>query len=281
MPTSRYIQWAEKISVTGSTKVDRTSILERCMSQFRDYPQYKEDMRYLRICLKYADIHKTPQEVFEFMESWGIGVLNPKFYTAWACVLENAGKLEDASVIFERGRGKMRTEEEVTELMTMKEHFRARAAQNIMTGKTAAIASTESNADSEQHSRSRRALGDVRSTKRGKVAHNRAPVASCGGLAHGVSKPNSRDNNNNAGGISIFNDEGESGSTVSARAGAPTTSMSFPAEALTSKENIKKAGQWNKGGIGTKAKPIARHGFNVFTEDTADPQVGQPYLSPL
>jgi len=32
-----YISWAEKHSVTGSVKIDRKKLLERCAKQFRDF----------------------------------------------------------------------------------------------------------------------------------------------------------------------------------------------------------------------------------------------------
>jgi hypothetical protein len=35
----RYIQWSESVAVTSAVKIDRAKILERCVMQFRDYPQ--------------------------------------------------------------------------------------------------------------------------------------------------------------------------------------------------------------------------------------------------
>ena len=44
---------------TGDVAVDRTSLLEKCVTQFRNYAQYKNDIRFLRICLKYVIFNKS------------------------------------------------------------------------------------------------------------------------------------------------------------------------------------------------------------------------------
>ena len=49
-----YIAWAELHATAGDATIDRTKLLERCVMQFRQYDQYKNDERYLRICLKYV-----------------------------------------------------------------------------------------------------------------------------------------------------------------------------------------------------------------------------------
>lgn len=123
----------------------------------------------------------------------------------------------------------------------------------------------------------RRALGDVRKTKRGRVAANRAPVRSRGGLASrsdGISRSQPQRSNNN-GGIQIFEDP--EGKHSSRNSSAVPVFSDLPQEAHMSKENAKSAGTW-KGGIGTKAKSAAPVDFAVFQDESAasEPQEAKP-----
>ncbi len=49
-----YISWAELNSATADVAIDTASLLERCVVQFRQYPEYKNDPRYVKIALKYV-----------------------------------------------------------------------------------------------------------------------------------------------------------------------------------------------------------------------------------
>jgi hypothetical protein len=49
-----YIRWAETNAAATDFAIDRTQLLERCVIQFRAYPQYKNDERYVRIALDYV-----------------------------------------------------------------------------------------------------------------------------------------------------------------------------------------------------------------------------------
>lgn len=101
--THRYIQWAELNGVNGGIHIDLKGIFERCTYTFRTYDQYKEDERYLKICIKYADKCDDPRDTFEFLEHWKIGTQNPLLYTAWAMVLESMGVIKEAERVFETG----------------------------------------------------------------------------------------------------------------------------------------------------------------------------------
>ena len=66
--------------MASSINVNQKSLLERCARQFRDYPQYKDDLRYVKICLRYADLCPDPRGIFQALEDHEIGIHTSMFY---------------------------------------------------------------------------------------------------------------------------------------------------------------------------------------------------------
>eukprot|EP00039_Didymoeca_costata_P002612 m.61428 g.61428 ORF g.61428 m.61428 type:complete len:878 (-) comp11411_c0_seq1:44-2677(-) len=248
----RYISWAEKHAASGELPVDRKRLLERCTAQFRDYAQYKDDERYLKICLKYADCCGDPREVFLFLEQQKIGTQSILLYTAWAFVLENLGQFKEAERVFETGKVVL-SEEGSERLAQRQQQFRERIKD-----------AKKHNYDSdneEEHARKRAALGEVRKTKRGRVASNRAPMQSKGGLMQ--SRPLMETKKSN-GSIPIFHDPDGAAPTS-----APKKFQVFsdlPTESITAKENTQEPTTW-EGGIKTKAKKVAPTSFQIFQDE--------------
>lgn len=55
-----YVQWIETEATPKDFKVDKAKILENCVLKFREDQQYRNDPRYLSICLQYVCWARMP-----------------------------------------------------------------------------------------------------------------------------------------------------------------------------------------------------------------------------
>eukprot|EP00729_Bicosta_minor_P011377 gene11377-29653_t len=232
------------------------------LEHWRKYDQYKNDKKFLKICLMYADCCDDARETFTFLEQHGVGAQQVSIY--------HACDHKEAERVFETGIVTLANPRDVEQLTKIRAQYRERVADAARRRRDEPDAEDEGEAG-------RRALGDVRKTKRGRVAANRAPVRSRGGLASrsdGISRSQPQRSNNN-GGIQIFEDP--EGKHSSRNSSAVPVFSDLPQEAHMSKENAKSAGTW-KGGIGTKAKSAAPVDFAVFQDESAasEPQEAKP-----
>lgn len=267
----RYITWTEKQALASTIKVDRSSVLERCIRQFHAFPQYKDDPRYLKICLMYADCRSDPREVFSFLETSGIGQKNPLTYVAWAFVLETLGQFEEAHAVFGKGQARVSDGSGQAELTKKQEQFRARVAEKLQRQASGEPVDVTDHGIAptlgQQGPRQRRALGEMPVTKKGKVRHDRAIRTKESG-ALGTVAAAGPTNGNNAGAFQIFADD-DSGKHLSSSTGTAAI-HDLPTDKIIAKENTRTAGNWN-GGVGTKAKATKPIEFQVFKESTDSP----------
>jgi checkpoint serine/threonine-protein kinase len=229
------------------------------------------------MCLKYADSVPDPRESFSFIEQHGIGAQTVILYTAWAFLLENMGDTAEAERVFETGMVKLTNPANVEMLAGRREQYRERVAE------AARRKRDEPDDEPDQTSEEgRRALGDVRKSKRGRVAVNRAPVESRGGLASrsasSKSRGASKSNGAGAGGsLAVFEDP--EGAHSAKPASSAKGFHSLPQDSRVSKENTKAASTW-KGGIGTKAKSTAPVDFAVFQDESGTTEASAPATKP-
>jgi checkpoint serine/threonine-protein kinase len=78
-------------------------LLERCTRELQEVPRYKDDARYLRIWVKYADCCKEPHDIFKFLQANDIGQRHTLFYEAYAAFLEIRGAFTQANEVYDRG----------------------------------------------------------------------------------------------------------------------------------------------------------------------------------
>ena len=249
---SRYIAWAEVNATTGGIAIDRKALLERCAIAFRDYREYKDDERYIKVCLKYADACEDPREVFLFMEKKGIGVASLLTYQCWALVHENMGQVQEAERVYETGKVKC-TGQDAQKLAGLQQLFRERAAE--------AARHKDEDQDEEPAAHSgRQAFAEVKRKRGGRAANNRAPTGKSRGGLKALRRTG--DEKSNAGKLEVFHDpEGEQSSLNPAY-----SARSFPAESDTRKENAQAAGNWKRG-VKSKAKEVAPCNFAIFQDE--------------
>ncbi|OBA19313.1 hypothetical protein METBIDRAFT_221572 [Metschnikowia bicuspidata var. bicuspidata NRRL YB-4993] len=78
-------------------------LLERCTSCFRDTAHYKNDPRYLKIWLEYAEYSNSPRDIFVYLAKKSIGQELALYYEQFASFLESKGLTTDAREVFEIG----------------------------------------------------------------------------------------------------------------------------------------------------------------------------------
>ncbi|KAN0032410.1 hypothetical protein ACTFIV_006304 [Dictyostelium citrinum] len=99
----KYIKWVQQSYPGGNMKEQLIVLLERCTRLFLSTEKYKNDPRYLRIWITYADMCRDPIEVFSFLEVQRIGFYLSLLYEARAIVYENKGNYEQADKSFKQG----------------------------------------------------------------------------------------------------------------------------------------------------------------------------------
>lgn len=103
-PYIEYIEWTHNhYPQGGSSDSGLLKLLEKCTSQFRDTPYYRNDPRYLKIWLEYAGYLDLPRDVFVYLAKKEIGVELALYYEEFARLLESKAQIGDARQVYEIG----------------------------------------------------------------------------------------------------------------------------------------------------------------------------------
>ncbi|KAH9115974.1 hypothetical protein LEN26_006839 [Aphanomyces euteiches] len=100
-PWLDYYKWAQENFPSDTKKI--LSILSRATDTFKSSRKYRNDIRYLKLWVAFADKAEKPFEMFNFLYKSKIGDKLALFYIAWAFLSEKRGKIKDAEAIFNRG----------------------------------------------------------------------------------------------------------------------------------------------------------------------------------
>ena len=82
----KYIKWMQDQFPNGSKKL--LPLFERCTREFSKNESYRNDERYIKIWIGYADMLPNPSEVFKYMRTEGIGDQLALYYVATAWTAE-------------------------------------------------------------------------------------------------------------------------------------------------------------------------------------------------
>ena len=99
----RFIKWTEQTCTAGGRETELLPLLERCTRELQEVPRYKDDARYLRVWVKYADCCREPHDIFKFLQANDIGQRHTLFYEAYAAFLEIRGAFKHATEVYDRG----------------------------------------------------------------------------------------------------------------------------------------------------------------------------------
>ena len=103
-PWLEYIRWCEDEYPEGGIQSRQLVLLERCCRSLLKDERYRNDVRYLKCWLKYADLLEDPHDLFRFLCVNRIGELCSLFYVAWALVSEQRKNYGLTDKIFTRGK---------------------------------------------------------------------------------------------------------------------------------------------------------------------------------
>ena len=102
----RYVRWTLDAypSAQATPQSQLHTLLERATKAFVNYPQYKNDPRYLKLWLHYIQLFSdAPRETFVFLSRHSIGETLALFYEEYAAWLEGAGRWAQAEEVYKLG----------------------------------------------------------------------------------------------------------------------------------------------------------------------------------
>lgn len=89
-----------------SDKQSQFLLMERCARTLIGQKKYANDIRFVRVCLMYADQTSDPGEIFRYLYSQKVGSTTALFWVAWAFCCEKQGDFKMAEKIFRKGKSK-------------------------------------------------------------------------------------------------------------------------------------------------------------------------------
>ncbi|KAL8487141.1 hypothetical protein ACS0TY_023250 [Phlomoides rotata] len=102
-PWIECIKWVQEAFPSGGDYSGLIVIYEQCVRTFWHDDRYKDDLRYLKIWLEYAENCADAEVIYNFLEANRIGVTHASFYISFALHMEKKNKNKTANEIFNRG----------------------------------------------------------------------------------------------------------------------------------------------------------------------------------
>ncbi|KAJ8498174.1 hypothetical protein OPV22_008726 [Ensete ventricosum] len=102
-PWLECIKWVQESFPTGGECSGLVVMYEQCVRTFWHDERYREDLRYLKVWLEYADHCADAEVIFQFLDANQIGQSHSIFYTSYAMHLETKNRLRKADDILNLG----------------------------------------------------------------------------------------------------------------------------------------------------------------------------------
>ncbi|XVF82377.1 hypothetical protein PTKIN_Ptkin16aG0041900 [Pterospermum kingtungense] len=97
------IKWVQEAFPPGGDFSGLVLIYEQCVRAFWHSDRYKNDLRYLKIWLEYAEHCSDAEVIYNFLDANDIGKTHSAYYVAYALHLESKCKMKAANDIFNLG----------------------------------------------------------------------------------------------------------------------------------------------------------------------------------
>ncbi|VFQ59166.1 unnamed protein product [Cuscuta campestris] len=97
------MKWVQESFPPGGDSSGLVVIYEQCVRKFWHDDRYKDDLRYLKVWLEYAENCADAEVIYRFLEANEIGLSHSSFYLAYALLMESKNKIKTANEIFNRG----------------------------------------------------------------------------------------------------------------------------------------------------------------------------------
>ncbi|RDY12948.1 Mitotic spindle checkpoint protein BUBR1, partial [Mucuna pruriens] len=103
LPWLQCIKWIQEAFPPGGDSSGLVVIYEQCVRAFWHSERYKDDLRYLKVWLEYADNCYDAEVIYAFLDANEIGKTHSNFYISYALHLESKNKFKAANQTFELG----------------------------------------------------------------------------------------------------------------------------------------------------------------------------------
>ncbi|KAL6974918.1 non-specific serine,threonine protein kinase [Sarracenia purpurea var. burkii] len=102
-PWLECIKWVQEAFPAGGDCSGLVVIYEQCVRTFWHNDHYKDDLRYLKVWLEYAENCSDAEVIYSFLEANKIGQTHSIFFISYALHMESKNKIKTANEIFNRG----------------------------------------------------------------------------------------------------------------------------------------------------------------------------------
>ncbi|CAN8315966.1 unnamed protein product [Cochlearia groenlandica] len=102
-PWIECIKWVQEAFPPGGECSGLLVIYEQCVRKFWHEERYKDDLRYLKVWLEYAEHCGDAEVIYKFLEVNDIGKTHAVYYIAYALHMECKSKVKTANEIFSLG----------------------------------------------------------------------------------------------------------------------------------------------------------------------------------
>ncbi|KAJ0240132.1 Mitotic spindle checkpoint protein BUBR1 [Hirschfeldia incana] len=102
-PWIQCLKWVQEAFPPGGECSGLLVIYEQCVRKFWHAERYKDDLRYLKIWLEYAEHCADAEVIYKFLEVNDIGKTHASYYIAYALHMEFKSKVKTANEIFNLG----------------------------------------------------------------------------------------------------------------------------------------------------------------------------------
>jgi Mad3/BUB1 homology region 1. len=171
----RYIKYHEETYPSDTHA--QFLLKERCTHSLLHHPKYVNDVRFIRVCVLYADRTDNPQEQFKLFHQHKIGSEVAIFWLAWAWVAEKRKDFQFADKIFRKAIQKKAQPGQIVNQRY--KQFQRRMSRNWLNANSSNPDSVYDNEDDEGQQNRRGALvglteEGVRQNHRGRAANTMA-----------------------------------------------------------------------------------------------------------
>ncbi|KAK1288252.1 hypothetical protein QJS10_CPB19g00937 [Acorus calamus] len=102
-PWLECIKWVQESFPSGGDSSGLLLIYEQCVRTFWHEDRYKDDLRYLKVWLEYAEYCADAEVIYCFLDANQIGKTHSEYYLAYALHMESKNKMRKADDIFNLG----------------------------------------------------------------------------------------------------------------------------------------------------------------------------------
>uniref|UniRef100_A0A182QID7 Mitotic checkpoint serine/threonine-protein kinase BUB1 n=1 Tax=Anopheles farauti TaxID=69004 RepID=A0A182QID7_9DIPT len=103
LPWYNYFLWVEQTNVSNFKPPVQEQALRRCVQLFENDPQYVQDHRFIKLCIKYIDSQPAPVDLFNELYNRGVGTLCAELYIAWAYYYDAVDNFAKTEEVFQKG----------------------------------------------------------------------------------------------------------------------------------------------------------------------------------